>query len=261
MPFALTRAPGPLLDACELTHLDRTPIDIVGAAAEHEAYEAALRALGLEVRRLPPAPEHPDGVFVEDAAVVLDGLAIVTRPGAESRRGEVESVAAALAAHRPLARMPAPATLDGGDVLVDGRVVFVGAGGRTNAAAHDWLRALLEPAGYDVRVVPVHGCLHLKTAVTRAASGTFLLNPAWVPAGAFAHGERIDVDPSEPFAANVLAIGDVLLCADGAPRTRERLEDRGFTVAVTPLSELARAEAGVTCCSVVVSEEDHGCAS
>lgn len=252
MTLALTREISPLLPRCELTHLERQPIDPDRAAAEHDAYEAALRALGVEVVRLPPAPEHPDGVFVEDAAVVLEELAVIARPGAASRRGEVESVATALSAFRPLARVPAPATLDGGDVLVDGRTVFVGATARTNAAAHAWLGAVLGPAGYDVRVVPVTGCLHLKSAVTRPRPGTFLMNPDWVPAAAF-DGERIEVDPAEPFAANVLAVGSTVLCADGAPGTGRRLESHGFTVEVTPLSELARAEAGVTCCSIVVS--------
>lgn len=252
MDVAFTRAPGPLLPQCELTHLDRQPIDLPRAEAEHEAYESALRRLGLIVRRLPPAPAHPDGVFVEDAAVVLDELAVITRPGAPARRGEVESVAAALSAFRPLARVPAPATVDGGDVLRDGRTLYVGATARTNAAGHAWLRAVLGPAGYDVRVVPVRGCLHLKTAVTRPAPGTFLLNPAWVPAEAFGAGERIEVAPDEPFAANVLVVGTTVLCADGAPGTRRRLETHGFTIEATPLDELARAEAGVTCCSIVV---------
>lgn len=251
MDIALTRATSPHLSRCELVHRPREPIDPDRAAAEHEAYEAALRALGLDVRRVAPAPERPDGVFVEDAAVVLDELAVITRPGARSRRAEVEDVAAALSSLRPLARVPAPATLDGGDVLVDGRTIFVGATVRTNTAGHAWLAAVLGPAGYDVRVVPVTGCLHLKTAVTRPAPGMFLLNPDWVRAEAF-DGERIEVDPAEPHAANVLAVGATVLCAEGTPGTRRRLESHGFAVEATPLFELARAEAGVTCCSVIV---------
>lgn len=251
MDIAFTRAISPLLPQCELTHLDREPIDVDRAAAEHRSYEAALRALGLEVRRVAPAPAHPDGVFVEDAAVVLDEVAVLTRPGAESRRGEVESLAEALAPFRPLARMSAPATLDGGDVLVDGRTLFVGATARSNATAHGWLRTTLDAFGYDVRVIPVTGCLHLKTAVTCPAPGTFLLNPRWVPAEAFGK-DVIEVHPDEPYAANVLAAAGTVLCADGAPRTRERLERAGFVVDVVDVSELARAEAGVTCCSVIV---------
>lgn len=250
--IALTREPGPKLDACELTHLPRQPIDIERARLQHEAYEAALRGLGAVVRRVAPAPEHPDGVFVEDTAVVLDELAVITRPGARSRRSEVEDVAAALAAYRPLVRLSAPATLDGGDVLVDGRTVYVGHSVRTGPAAHAWLRERLGAHGYDVRVVPVTGCLHLKSAVTAPAPNTFLLNPDWVPAEAFREGRIVEVDPTEPRSANVLPVGGGLIMAEGAPATRRRLEALGLEVIAVDVSELARAEAGVTCCAVLV---------
>jgi dimethylargininase len=256
--IAFTREPSPKLRDCELTHLPRRPIDVGLARHQHEAYEAALRALGAEVRRVEPAPEHPDGVFVEDAAIVLPELAVITRPGAPSRRGEVEDLATALAPHRALVRVPAPATLDGGDVLVDGRTVFVGHSERTGPAAHAWLRGRLDVHGYDVRVVPVNGCLHLKTAVTAAAPGTFLLNPRWVPAASFSSGRVIEVDPAEAWAANVLRVGAGLIQADGAPRTRRRLEAFGLEVIVVDVSELARAEGGVTCCAVLVPDDSQG---
>lgn len=253
--IAYTREPSPKLQDCELTHLPRQPIDIARARRQHEAYEAALRALGAEVRRVEPAPEQPDGVFVEDAAVVLPELAVITRPGAPSRRGEVEDLATALAPHRALVRVPAPATLDGGDVLVDGRTVFVGHSERTGPEAHAWLRERLCAHGYDVRVVPVTGCLHLKTAVTAAAPGTFLLNPDWVPAACFSGGRIVEVDRAEPWAANVLPVGGAVIQAAGAPRTRRRLEALGLEVTVVDVSELARAEGGVTCCAVLVPDD------
>lgn len=252
MAIALTRAVSERLPACELTHLPRETIDVERARAQHAAYEAALRFLGAEVRRVAELPDHPDGVFVEDAAVILDDLAIVTRPGAPARRGEVESVAAAVGELRPLARVPAPATLDGGDVLVDGDTVFVGASARTNAAAHRWLEELLRPRGFDLRVVPVTGCLHLRTAVTAPLPGTFLLNPAWVPAAAFGDRTVVAVDPREPWAANVLVLDGRALVAAGAPATAERLEGLGLRIVPVDVSELARAEAGVTCCSIIV---------
>ena len=254
MPIALTRAVSPRISECELTHLERQPIDPARAGLQHEAYEEALRRLGFDVRRVDPAPEHPDGVFIEDTAVVLDELAVITRPGAPSRRGEVDPVAEALARHRRIVRVPAPATLDGGDVLVEGRTVFVGDTARTNGAAHSWLGEVLRPLGYAVVGIPVSGCLHLKTAVTSPAPGTFLLNPEWVPASAFAAFELVEVDPAEPYAANVVRTGEGVLVAAGAPRTRLRLERLGLAVTEVDVSELARAEAGVTCCSVVVPD-------
>ena len=254
MPIALTRAVSSRIEDCELTHLEREPIDAGRARAQHQTYEAALRRLGYEVRRVAPAPEHPDGVFIEDTAVVLEELAVITRPGALSRRGEVDGVAEALAAYRPLVHVPAPATLDGGDVLAEGRTVFVGDSARTSGAAHDWLREVLGPLGYDVVVVPVSGCLHLKTAVTAPAPGTFLLNPDWVPAAAFARGNVVEVDRAEPFAANALSAAGRLLVASGAPRTRRRLEGMGLDVTAVEVTELARAEAGVTCCSILVPD-------
>ena len=258
MPIALTRAVSPRIAECELTHLERRPIDPGRARHQHEAYEEALRGLGFDVRRLPPEPDHPDGVFVEDAAVVLDELAIATRPGAESRRGEVATVVPALEAFRPVVACPAPATLDGGDVLVTGRAVFVGRSARTSDAARAWLRSVLEPIGYAVRVIEVRGCLHLKSAVTAPAPDTFLLNPEWVSAAEFAaEGRVVEVDPAEPYAANVLGAADAVLCPEGAPATRRRLERLGLDVRVVDVSELARAEAGVTCCSVIVPCPAH----
>ncbi len=141
MLLALTRALSPRIVDCQLTHLERQPIDLARAAEEHTAYERQLSELGATVRRLPPAPELPDGVFVEDTAVVLDEVAVIARPGAESRRGETASVAADLAGYRPTIAIESPGTLDGGDVLVVDRQVFVGRSTRTNAAGIEQLRA------------------------------------------------------------------------------------------------------------------------
>jgi dimethylargininase len=248
---ALTRAVGPRLAQCELTHVAREPIDVARAAAQHAAYEECLRGLGCDVRALPPAPDHPDAVFVEDTAVVLDEVAVLTRPGAPSRRGEVDSVAHALAAFRPLHYVGAPGTLDGGDVLVVGRAVFVGLSSRTNAEGAAELARVLEPQGYTVSTLAVSSCLHLKSAATAVAPGVVLVNPALVDAGAFRAFERIDVDPAEPLAANALSVGGPLVYAEAFPRTRERLQNRGLAVHTVDMSELAKAEAAVTCCSLV----------
>jgi dimethylargininase len=249
--IALTREVSPSLARCELTHREREPIDLARARAQHRAYEDALRAMGCDVRRLPAEPDLPDAVFVEDAAVVVDELAIVTRPGAESRRAEVRSVAETLASFRALRAIEAPATLDGGDVLVVGRSVYVGLSTRTNQEGALQLAAALAPHGYTVRPLAVRSCLHLKTAVTRVGPSAVLLNPAWVDAAAFDGFERIVVHPDEAWGANALAVGPGVLYADTFPRTRDRLLARGLDVHALDASELAKAEGGVTCCSLV----------
>jgi dimethylargininase len=252
MLIALTRAISPRMAECELTHLERTPIDVARAEAQHRAYEAALESLGCRVERIDPLPEMADSVFVEDTAVVLDEVALITRPGAESRRGETPSVAAALRAHRPLLSIEAPGILDGGDVLRLGRRLFVGLSRRSDARAVGQMQRLLAPLGYQVRGVEVHGCLHLKTAVTQLDDRTVLINPDWVDASSFG-AEAIEVHPEEPMAANVLRVGARLLYPEAFPRTRERLEARGYPVTTLDVSELARAEGALTCCSLIFS--------
>ena len=251
--LALTRALSPRIVECELTHLDRDPIDVARAEAQHAAYEAALRTLGCEVRRVEPAPDHPDSVFIEDTAVVLDEVAVITRPGAESRRGETAAVVRALAPLRPLAHIVAPGCVDGGDVLVVGTGILIGRTGRTNDEGIAQFRAAVAPHGYTVRAVDVTGCLHLKTAVTALDDRTVLYNPAWVSLEALGPFEGIPVDPSEPMGANVVRLSDgALLYGASYPRTRARLEARGFRVATVDASELAKAEGAVTCCSLVL---------
>jgi dimethylargininase len=252
MPIAYTRAVSPTLADCELTHLDRQPLDVAGAAAEHEAYEHLLVRLGVTVRRLPPEPVLPDAVFVEDTAVVLDEVAVITLPGAASRRPETLSVAATLAAHRPLVHIRSPATLDGGDVLVSGRRVFVGLSSRTNREAVAQLAHALQPFGYEVIAVPFRGCLHLKSAATCVAENWLLLNPAWVDPALFPDHRALCVDPSEQHAGNALRIADTVIHPGHFPATRARLEAEGLRVAPVAMAELAKAEAGVTCCSILL---------
>lgn len=251
MLLAITRAIPPSLARCELTHLERRPIDVARAVEQHRQYESALEALGCRVRRLPAEPELPDSVFVEDAAVVVDECAVVTRPGAASRRAETASVAEALRPHRDLREIEAPGTLDGGDVLRLGRRIYVGIGGRTNEEGARQLGAFLAPFGYAVHPVAARGCLHLKTAATALGDDLLLINPAWVDGAVFGGARWVEVDPAEPFAANVLCVGNTVLAPAAAPRTRARLENHGFEVVSVDASELAKAEAGLTCCSLV----------
>ncbi len=252
MIIAITREVSPSIASCELTHVPRQPIDLDLARAQHDSYVVCLRELGCHVVALPAEPDLPDAVFVEDAAVVLDEIAVLTRPGAASRRREVPSVAQALAPFRPLAHVGVPAILDGGDVMRLGRRIFVGLSGRTTREGFEQLSSIAVPLGYDVLAVSVEGCLHLKSAVTPVAADTLLLNPAWVDTTALAGFDFVEVDADEPYAANALLIdGRSIVYPSAFPRTREKLVGCGIEVRAVDVSELAKAEGAVTCCSLV----------
>ena len=252
IPIALTRSVPPSIVNCELTHLKREPINLARAVEQHGLYEKALIDAGCTIRRLPSLPDLPDSVFVEDTAVVLPELAIIARPGAASRRAEVTSVADALQPHRPLAFIESPGTLDGGDVLPVGSTIYVGESTRTNAEGIRQLAELTSAYGYRVRAVKTSHCLHLKSAVTRVADDVILLNPAWVDSSTFMGLHQIDVDTSEPFAANALLIGDTVIYAATFDKTRQRLEQNGINVCVVEMDELQKAEGAVTCCSILI---------
>ena len=254
MPVAITRNVSPAMPRCELTHLERQPIDVAVAERQHRRYVALLAELGCRVVELPAEPDLPDSVFVEDTAVIVDELAVLTRPGAASRRPEVAAVARALEGLRPLAAIAAPATLDGGDVLRLGRRLLVGLTTRSGEDGIAQLRTLLAPHGYTVEGVAVTGCLHLKSAVTQVASDAVLLNPAWVDATPFAGWRVVEVDPAEPHAANALLLGGTAVYPTAFPRTAERLERAGCRLAPVDLAEFAKAEGAVTCCSLILGE-------
>lgn len=249
---ALTRLAGPRLADAQLTHLERSRIDVALARQQHQAYRAALSNLGLEVEVLPALDGFPDAPFVEDVALSFPEVNVACRPGAPSRAGEVDSLLPSLGLDRPLRRLTAPATLDGGDVLRVGREVFVGRSTRTNDEALGQLAALLGPHGYRVQAVTVKGALHLKTAVTSLPDGRLLLNRAWLDASAFGDFSVVEVDPTEPFAGNCLHVGGPVLLPSAFPRTAERLTHAGLTVRPVELSEFGKAEAGLTCLSVLV---------
>ena len=251
MRIAVTREVSRALEHCELSYQQRRPIDLGLARTQHHAYEEALVSLGCELRRLPELPEHPDSVFVEDTAVVLDEVAVVTRPGAESRRGETAPMAAVLAGYRDVVTIAAPGILDGGDVLQAGRILYVGVSARSNAAGAAQLQAAIAAFGYRVVTVETKGCLHLKTAVTLAAPGLLLINPTWVDAQVFEDLDCLPVDPTEPHGANALLVDGRLIYPASCPRTRARLQGRGVEVLTVDMSETEKAEGGVTCCSLI----------
>lgn len=250
--IAFVREVSPALASCELSFLERHPIDIALAQLQHGAYCDALRRAGLRVEFMAPAPSCPDGVFVEDAAVVLDSVIVITRPGAASRRDEIVTAASALAGHRPLSFIREPGTLDGGDVMRVGRDLFVGATARTNPDGFSQLAQIAARTGYRATAVPVTGCLHLKTAVTAIDDETLLINRHNVDAALFKSWKLIDAAPGEPSGADVLNANGTIFVAASAPATRERIARAGYRTEAVDVSEFEKAEAGVTCLSVLV---------
>ena len=254
MLVALVRDVSPSIAHCELTHVTRVPISFERAVKQHEAYVALLAELGCTIERLPGLPDAPDAVFVEDTAIVLPEVAIVTRPGAESRRIETASTADVLSRYRPLVYIEAPGTIDGGDVIVHRRTVYVGDSSRSNPEGAARLSEIVAAFGYDVRRVPMQDCLHLKSAACYAADGVLLHNPSWVNADAFEASLRLSVHPDEPAAANVLRVGHRVVLDASHGHMADALRALGLQVHPVDLSELAKAEGAVTCCSVLVGE-------
>lgn len=252
METAILKEVSSSIDRCELTHIAREPIAIDIARAQHRSYERLLISLGCSVVLLPEEPELPDAVFVEDTAVVLPELAIITRPGAQSRRPETASIAATLVRYRRLVNIDAPGTIDGGDVLVAGKTLFIGETRRSNSHAIEQVTGLLHPLGYAVRTVPVNGCLHLKSAATLCGPDLLLVNPEWVDPARFGGMSIIEVDSAESYAANALLLNGGIIYPAAFPGTRERLRARGLAVHDIDLSELAKAEGAVTCCSLII---------
>lgn len=249
--IALTRAVSRTLESCELTCLPRQKIDIDLAIAQHRQYEDCLRESGVRVISLPGQPDMPDAVFVEDPLIVLDELAIVAPMGCESRRKESESLAEAILPFRPVRRLRTPATLEGGDVMRIGRDVFVGASSRTNNAGISQLAGELEPFGYRVRAVEVRGCLHLKSACCPMGDGTILANRMWLDERALRDYPIVDVAEEEPGAANILNIAGTILMPAAFPKTERILRHRNADVRTLDISELMKAEASMTCSSVI----------
>ena len=252
MLLAITRDVSPRFNECEITHIDRSPIDVNIACSQHHGYVQALKELGCAVLELPAEADLPDSVFVEDTAVILPEVALITRPGADSRKPETESITHALRPYRELVFIESPATVDGGDVLVVGKNIYVGMSTRSNPMAVDQMNNLLGKYGYKVQGVELHDCLHLKTAVTRVDDKTLLINRRWVDVENFESYRLIDVDESEPFAGNCLPIGDAIIFPVEFPKTGAKLEARGYKLKPVVAAELAKAEGAVTCCSLIL---------
>jgi dimethylargininase len=253
MPIAITRKISESITSCELTHLERTPIDLRRAREQHQQYENALKSIGCEVISLPELPDLPDSVFVEDTAIILDEAAIITNPGAVSRRPEIDSIAEVLQPYRKLIHIQSPATVDGGDVLVVGKTIYVGLSSRSNLGAIEQMQNALKDFGYQVVGVEITGCLHLKSAMTMVSNDTLLINPDWVDKSLFGGMNFIEIDETEPSAANGLLISDVVIYPTNFPKTQKKLEVNGIKLVLVEADELAKAEGAVTCCSLILN--------
>ena len=249
--IAITREPSPQMSACELTFVHRAPIDFGLARQQHAAYCDCLQTLGVEVTRLPTDELLPDCCFVEDMAIVFDEVALVGRPHL-SRLAEQPRIAEELAKHRPLKSFSPAAKIEGGDVLVIGDTVLVGRSSRTNLVGIHQLEQFVKPMGLAVRAVDVTGCLHLKTACTAIDEQTLLINPNWIAADSLSGFQLIEVPAAEPFAANTVPIAGSLLAARSAPDTASLLRSRGRDVITLDISEFQKAEAGLSCLSLLV---------
>jgi dimethylargininase len=251
MLIALTRKPSPLLESGERTHIGRDPIDFTHALAQHDVYRATLGVCGLDVHRLDDADAFPDGVFIEDTAVVVGEVAVITRPGAESRRAEVNGIELALRAFRLTERIAAPATLDGGDVVVVGKKILVGRSERTSDEGVRALAGITRRFGYGVIPVRMHGCLHLKSGCTALPDGRLLVNPAWIETKDLTGFDLVAVLADEPWGADVAIANDTVIAAAAYPKTLAVIERQGFAVKAVDVSEFAKAEGGVTCMSLI----------
>ena len=251
MIVALTREPPRDMSACELTHLERQPIDAARAAEQHHGYCESLAACGARVITLPALEGLPDSVFVEDTAIVLDELVVLTSLGVESRRAEVSEIEAEVARLRAVEKIELPATIEGGDVMRVGRRLYVGLSPRTNEAGAEALRRLVAPHGYEVFAVTLNDCLHLKTACAALDEETILVNPEWVDISAFEGCELMHIASGEPWAANVLRVGQMVCVGAAFPRTAELLSRRDYDVCAIDVSEFAKAEGGLTCMSLI----------
>jgi dimethylargininase len=249
--IAITRSPGPELARCELTHLQRVPIDIGLAAAQHRAYQDALRGAGARVIELPVDPSLPDGVFVEDTALVLDELALIAAPAPVARQQEWPAVEAALRPFRTVVHLPESAHLEGGDIIRVGHTLYVGQGGRTGEAGLRALADVVGPLGYAVVPVRLQGCLHLKSACCALKDATLLVNRRWLDADALSRLRLVDVPAEEPNGANVLVLPGTTLVSAGCPRTLDLVCGLGHSAVALDVSELHKAEAGLTCMSLV----------
>jgi dimethylargininase len=251
---AITRAVSRNITRCELTFRQRESLDYERAVRQHTSYCALLKRFGAEVLTLEAHDENPDCCFVADTAVVLEEAAVIANPGAPSRRGEVNAVEEILSAYREIVRLEPPATLDGGDVVVLGKRIFVGLSRRTNPQGIESLTRIAHRFGYNVMPVSVMGSLHLSTACSALDEETVLLNPRWIDAAPFERYRVLKVHEDEPWSASTLRVGKAVCVEAGAPRTLELVSRYCREVEVLDISEFRKAEGSLPCLSILFQD-------
>lgn len=255
MLTAITRCVDPSIIDCELEFVQRQVIDFDKAADQHRNYQLCLANLGIRVISLPAEPGLPDAVFVEDPAVILPETAVITTMGSDARRKEIEGLVSVIGQFRSLHWLRPPATLEGGDVMQVGSELFVGVSSRTNKSGVEQLSGLLTPFGYRIHPVPVHGCLHLKTGCCYLGDNVIIANRAWVNLEQLHNFTILDTPVEEPWAANVIVVQDKVIIPSHHPRLTSMLKNRSWTTVNVDVSELAKAEAGLTCMSLIFESE------
>ncbi|CAG9296939.1 dimethylarginine dimethylaminohydrolase family protein [Celerinatantimonas diazotrophica] len=246
----LTHRPSMNIQQCELTYIESEPIDFDKALLQHRHYCQMLTRCGAQVKVLKDNPELADNVFVEDPIIVFDEVAVVASMGVESRRAETSALKSYFMPLRPIRTIELPAKIEGGDVLVCGRKVYVGQSSRTNQQGYEQLRDILTPFNYEVLAVPVTGCLHLKSGCCALDETTLLVNSSWLDTTIFQEFQKIEVPKSEPFGANIIAIGQTICMNAQHVKTVQLVKNAGFHVETVDISEFAKAEAGLTCMSI-----------
>lgn len=225
--------------------------DYLTALRQHSCYTEALRGCGLEVRVLEADEDYPDSTFVEDTALLTPRCAIITNPGAPSRRGETVSLRRVLEDHFSLLEeIEAPGTLDAGDIMMAGDHYYIGLSERTNRAGSEQLIEILQKFGMSGSTVPLRGVLHLKTGVSYLENNNLLVSGEFTSNPAFRKFKRIEVPDSESYAANSLWINGRVLVPAGFPVTTRLVREAGYEVIEVEMSEFRKLDGGLSCLSL-----------
>lgn len=246
---AIVRLPGENF-AQGITSANLGPPSLDMMLSQHNVYIETLRSLGLEVIVLESLPNYPDSYFVEDAAIITPEIAVVTNPGARARRGEEQEIEPVLSQYRETTHIQAPGTLDGGDVLLVEKQVFIGISERTNLSGANQLGQMLEHYGYSWTTIPVGGGLHLKSSVNYIGANKLFLSQQFYDHEAFQAFEKIIVDDEEIYAANTLWVNNHLITPKGFPKTKNKLTSLGFPIIQLDVSEARKMDGGLTCMSL-----------